>query len=234
MPAIPAALNRNPGAFDPADDLDPRSVSPNDPLSPRSPRLFVPRQATDSSGGYIPLSYQGLNSGPAPGAVVGIVLGSVAGFLLIVWLLMTVANLSDRNAIAGEEEIVVHERHPRSSRSRRSRRSSRHEIREVSRSPRPHQHIVVEERRTSMPPPPPPQPRPRSRSVLVEERVTTERERRVDGDDIVEVIEEHSPPPRRHRSSRRESGGYRSVDPDLYAGGNYPQHHISRGRRNRK
>ncbi|KAL1633371.1 hypothetical protein SLS56_003007 [Neofusicoccum ribis] len=153
----------------------------------------------DSSGGYIPLSYQGLNSGPAPGAVVGIVLGSVAGFLLIAWLLLTVANLSGRNAIAGEEEIV---------------------------------HIVVEERRTSVPPPPPPQPRPRSRSVLVEERVTTERERRVDGDDIVEVIEEHSPP-RRHRS-RRESGGYRSVDPDLYAGGNYPQHHISRDRRHRK
>lgn len=190
------------------------------------PVHVVARQNYDASGGYIPLSYQGLNSSPAPGAVVGIVLGSVAGFLLVMWLLLTVANLGGRNTIAGEEEIVVRDRHPRSPRSRRSRRSSRHEIREVSRSPRPRQHIVVEERRTSMPPPPPPQPRPRSRSVLVEERVTTER--RVDGDDVVEVIEEHSPP-RRHRS-RRESGGYRSVDPESYAGGDYPQRHISRGR----
>ncbi|GME27307.1 hypothetical protein GTA08_BOTSDO10805 [Neofusicoccum parvum] len=232
MPAVPPALDAPIAAPGPAALLEPRSAAASNPLLARSSRHVVPRQNYDSSGGYIPLSYQGLNSGPAPGAVVGIVLGSVAGFLLIAWLLLTVANLSGRNAIAGEEEIVVRERHARSPRSRRSRRSSRHEIREISRSPRPHQHIVVEERRTSVPPPPPPQPRPRSRSVLVEERVTTERERRVDGDDIVEVIEEHSPP-RRHRS-RRESGGYRSVDPDLYAGGNYPQHHISRGRRHRK
>ncbi|KAH7064587.1 hypothetical protein B0J12DRAFT_3591 [Macrophomina phaseolina] len=209
MPAIPPALDQSLPASvpDPALVIKLRSVSPHGSLPANSARLLVPRQASDSTGGYIPLSYQGLDSGPAPGAVVGIVLGSVAGFLLIVWLLMTLTNLNGRNAIAGEEEIVVRERPPRSPRSRRSRRSSRHEIREVSRSPRPHQHIVVEERRTSVPPPPPPQPRPRSRSVLVEERVTSERERRVDGDDIVEVIEEHSPPSR-HRS-RRDSGGYR-------------------------
>lgn len=184
--------------------FQPRSASAADSLPANSYNRLIPRQGSDSSGGYIPLSYQGLNSGPAPGTVAGIVLGSVAGFLLIAWLLLTVVNLGGRSAIAGEEEIVVRERPPRSPRSRRSRRNSRHEIREVSRSPRPH-HIIVEEHRTSVPPPPPSQPRPRSRSVLVEERISAER--RVDGDDIVEVIEEHSPP-RRHRS-RRDSSGYR-------------------------
>ncbi|OMP81441.1 hypothetical protein BK809_0002434 [Diplodia seriata] len=204
MPTIPRAQAPN-GVTVLAAAFKSRSAPASDPLPAGSHSHLIPRQAYDSSGGYIPLSYQGLNSGPAPGAVVGIVLGSVAGFLLIAWLLLTVANLGGRNAIAGEEEIVVRERPPRSPRSRRSRRTSRHEheIREISRSPRPH--IIVEERRTSGPPPPPPQPRPRSRSVLVEERISAER--RVDGDDIVEVIEEHSPP-RRHRS-RRDSGGYR-------------------------
>ncbi|OJD37191.1 uncharacterized protein BKCO1_8000250 [Diplodia corticola] len=217
MPAIPHAQAPNGVTLDAA-AFESRSIPTSDPLPANSYSHLITRQAYDSSGGYIPLSYQGLNSGPAPGAVVGIVLGSVAGFLLIAWLLLTVANLGSRNAIAGEEEVVVRERPPRSPRSRRSRRTSRHEheIREISRSPRPHPHIIVEERRTSGPPPPPPQPRPRSRSVLVEERISAER--RVDGDDIVEVIEEHSPP-RRHRS-RRDSGGYRSVDPMVFANGN--------------
>ncbi|KAB2572450.1 hypothetical protein BFW01_g5275 [Lasiodiplodia theobromae] len=203
MPAIRHARVLDGATLDAA-GFQPRSAPAADSLPANSYDRLIPRQGSDSSGGYIPLSYQGLNSGPAPGTVAGIVLGSVAGFLLIAWLLLTVANLGGRSAIAGEEEIVVRERPPRSPRSRRSRRNSRHEIREVSRSPRPH-HIIVEEHRTSVPPPPPSQPRPRSRSVLVEERISAER--RVDGDDIVEVIEEHSPP-RRHRS-RRDSGGYR-------------------------
>lgn len=78
----------------------------------------------------------------------------------------------------------------------------------------------------------------------VSERIVEERRvsrgpspmRRVDGDDIVEVIEEgssivdvQSPPPRRDRR-RRNSGGYRSVDPNQYAGGDYPQRSV-RGRR---
>lgn len=69
---------------------------------------------------------------------------------------------------------------------------------------------------------------PAPRSVILEERVG----RRVDGDDIVEVIEEHSdigPPRRQHRA--RRSSGYRSVDPELYAGGDYPQHKVYHERR---
>ena len=42
-------------------------------------------------------------------------------------------------------------------------------------------------------------------------------------DDIVEVIEDHSPPPRRSKSGRgRPASGYRSVEPDRFAGGNRP------------
>jgi hypothetical protein len=37
----------------------------------------------------IPTTYNGLYSGPPPGTVVGVVLGSVAGFLLIIWLMYT-------------------------------------------------------------------------------------------------------------------------------------------------
>lgn len=61
-------------------------------------------------------------------------------------------------------------------------------------------------------------------SFVVEERG----ERRVDGDDVVEVIEEHSDIPPRRKSTRRGSG-YRSVDPNLYAGGDYPQRNVYGG-----
>jgi hypothetical protein len=33
----------------------------------------------------IPTTYLGLDSGPSPGTVIGIVIGSVAGFLLLLW-----------------------------------------------------------------------------------------------------------------------------------------------------
>ncbi|KAJ9648890.1 hypothetical protein H2199_000803 [Coniosporium tulheliwenetii] len=167
-------------------------------------------QQTQDITGIIPSYYQDLNSGPAPGTVVGIVLGSVLGFLLLCWLISSVAGQGNGNEIEGEEVM-----------------------REASRSPRP-QRIIVEERRQSMPPPMPPMQAPpmpmppMPRQVVVEERI--ERERRVSGDDIVEVIEEHSDvgPPRRKHNRRSGGGGYRSVDPDRYAGGNYPQHEVRR------
>ncbi|KAF2730864.1 hypothetical protein EJ04DRAFT_28799 [Polyplosphaeria fusca] len=126
-------------------------------------------------------------SGPGPGTVVGIVLGSVGGFLLIVWLLFSLTTLGGARAIvgAGEEEVVVRRR--RNSNSHRSRRSTRTEVREYSRSPRRREQIIVEERR-----------QPRVRSVVVEERSRS----RVPGDDVVEVIEEHEEY-RPRRGSRR-------------------------------
>lgn len=129
------------------------------------------------------------NDGPGAGAVVGIVLGSVAGFLLLAWLLFTLTNNS-RNHIAGEEEIVVR-RPRRNSHSHRSRRGTRSEVREYDRSPRRsggRSTVIVEERRHSRP-----------RSIVVEES-----RRRVPGDDMVEVIEEHDEYERRR--SRRGSG----------------------------
>lgn len=151
------------------------------------------RQQMIVQQGIIPTYYNA--SGPEPGTVVGIVLGSVAGFLLIVWLLYSLMNGNTRTgqttAMAGEEEIVVRRR--RNSHGNRSRGSRRQaEVREVSRSPRRssgRSQIIVDERR----------PATRTRSIIVEER------RRVAGDDVVEVIEEHDDFPTR-RSSRRGPG----------------------------
>lgn len=129
--------------------------------------------------------------GPGTGIVVGITLGSVAGFLLLVWLLWTLTNNS-RNAISGEEEIVVR-RPRRNSNSHRSRRGTRSEVREYDRSPRRsggRSTVIVEESTRSRP-----------RSIVVEET-----RRRVPGDDMVEVIEEESEYERRRA---RRGSGYR-------------------------
>lgn len=184
----------------------------------------------------IPTSYQ--IQGPTPGTVVGIVLGSVGGFLLLIVLLWALTNgnvFGSDASIEGEEEVVVR-RGSRSSHRRSRRSTSIREVRQVSRSPRPSR-VIVDERIVRDAPPP---PRP---SSFVEERIVRETvrepERRVEGDDIVEVTEEHSDirspvsPPRvsRRESDRRRSrrsSGYRSVDPNQYAGGNYPQHPIRR------
>lgn len=161
----------------------------------------------------IPATYSGLDAGPPAANVVGIVLGSVAGFLLILWLLYTLSNMGGRGGEIVAEEVV---RQP----ARSARRSSR--ARSVSRSE------MMESRRSRSPPPPRREREVRRETIVVEERrappppVAVERE-----DDIVEVIEEHSPP-RRVRSSRDRNSGYRPVDPDSYAGGGRPIRKVSR------
>ncbi|KAF1923466.1 uncharacterized protein M421DRAFT_96122 [Didymella exigua CBS 183.55] len=193
MPAVSELLNAmaqlgNVAPRDPAIDI--AAMAQEAPLT----APMVRRQQMIQQG-IIPTYYN--LSGPEPGTVVGIVLGSVAGFLLVVWLLFTLTQGSKAGtttAFAGEEEIVVR-RSRRNSHGNRSRRSSHAQMREVSRSPRQssgRSHIIVEERRA-----PPP---PRTRSIIVEER------RRVPNDDVVEVIEEHDEY-RERRGSRR--GGYR-------------------------
>ena len=151
----------------------------------------------------IPTTYTGLNAGPDPGTVAGIVLGSVGGLLLVLWLIYTCFNLGGRGGAVGVEEVV----HRRSRSPRRSRRSeTRSEVIEVS-------------RRSRTPPP----PRNRRETIIIEEsrRPAPVSERRED--DIVEVIEEHSPPP--PRRSRRASG-YRNVDPNEFAGGRDSLRHV--------
>lgn len=167
----------------------------------------------------IPTTYQGLNAGPQPGTVVGIVLGSVAGFLLILWLIYTCASLGGNSfnlpwgggggrdtTIIEEEVIHRRSRSPRPSRSRS--RSETIEVASTHRSPSRRgssrrETIVVEERRTSRPAPPP-------------------------EDDIVEVIEEHSPVRRTTRKESRRTSGFRTVDPAEFGGGDRPMRKVSR------
>ncbi|KAJ4332657.1 hypothetical protein N0V87_008217 [Didymella glomerata] len=204
MPAVPELLN----AIAQLGNVAPHAYG-SDSLLPRDPAIDIAAMAQEAphtapiakrqqmviQQGIIPTYYN--LSGPEPGTVVGIVLGSVAGFLLIVWLLFTLTQgnkTGTTTALAGEEEIVVR-RPRRNSHGNRSRRNSHAQMREVSRSPRQssgRSHVIVEERRA-----PPP---PRTRSIIVEER------RRVPNDDVVEVIEEHDEY-RERRGSRR--GGYR-------------------------
>jgi len=213
-----------------ADDLTTRSTSSLCSLASRSfdslSRL-IPRRSLTSSASQlppnlissskrqaqilaIPTTYAGLNAGPKPGTVVGIVLGSIAGFLLILLLVYNIVNLSgNRN----QTTTVIKERRrspPRSeSPSTVETRSETVEVRS-NRSPAP--------RRQST----------RRETIVVEERIS----RPVDPpreDDIIEVFEEHSPPRRpSKREGRRVSGGFRTVDPAEFGGGSAPMRKVSR------
>jgi hypothetical protein len=155
--------------------------------------------------------------GPQGGAVAGIVLGSVAGFILIVILIFFLTGNAGNSAdwtITGENQniaVVRRDDGPRSSRdNRRSRRSGSRSERIVEtreRSPRVRT-TIVEERRGD-----------RRQPSIVSERIAMDSRmgsrgpppiRRVDGDDIVEVIEEGSSigPPSPRRDRRRRSSGY--------------------------
>jgi hypothetical protein len=148
----------------------------------------------------IPTTYAGLNAGPTPGAVVGIILGSVGGFLLALFIVYTIVRFSGRfggNRVI-EEEIITRRR----SRSRSSRSES--EVIEVEVPRR-------ERRRRPM----------REETIVVEERISEPE------DDIVEVIEEHSPERRPSGKSKRMSG-FRTVDPAEPGGGGRPMRKVSK------
>ena len=180
----------------------------NEPLQrlTRSLTSLLRRQVDPS---VLPTTYSGLNAGPTPGTVVGIVFGSVAGFLLVLWLIYSIFNTRgfSRDISSVEEEVVVRRRSrsPRRSSPRRPPSSrSRSETIEVSRNRSPRR----ETRRETV--------------ILEETRRPPQRE-----DDIVEVIEEHSPVRRVRRESRRESG-YRTVDPEAFGGGDRPLRKVRR------
>jgi hypothetical protein len=211
MPAVPDSYEAVAAQLD---SLAPRSAA-NSRLNLRQPAIDYSAIALDAphkqpiakrqqqqmtiQPGLIPTYYN--LSGPQPGTVAGIVLGSVAGFLLVMWLLYTLTQGGGfggggtTTAMAGQEEVVI--RRPRRNshganrNSRVSRRSA--EVREVSRSPRQsggRSQIIVDERRGP----------PRPRSIVVEER------HRVPNDDVVEVIEEED---YRERRGSRRGPGYR-------------------------
>ena len=159
----------------------------------------------------LPTTYSGVSSGPPPGTVVGIVLGSVGGFLLLLWLIYTCFNMQFASGSVYGEEVVRR----RSSRSHSPRRAassrSRSEIIEVQ------QH----QRQRS------PRREVRRETVIVEE---THRPPSRAEDDIVEVIEDPIPPPQRRerRSSDRREGYFRTIDPDAYGGGRAPARKVRR------
>ncbi|KAI9725581.1 MAG: hypothetical protein M1828_003069 [Chrysothrix sp. TS-e1954] len=232
-----------------------------DQLTPRSYSPLTKRQTQTVA---IPLTYKGLDSGPSPGATVGIVLGSVAGALLLLWVI-NFTIIATRNATgvieADADSEVVIERHHRSHSSphRRRKRRSRHHS---------SHHSEVSQRTAPPPampmpmPEPAPQPPPERRErILVSETRRTERsrarqpsvpppaatmsesrgeresvfeetrERRVEGDDVVEVFEEHSelssdPPKRRGDRDGKRNSGFRVVDPNAYAGGDFPRQSV--------
>ncbi|KAJ9610833.1 hypothetical protein H2200_005610 [Cladophialophora chaetospira] len=184
-------------------------------LTPRAPSLDISSSHALSKRQTqvlaIPTTYAGLNSGPQPGALVGIVVGSIAGFIIILYILLSLFRL--RMGRGGgeviEEKIIhrssQHRRRPSRSASRTSRSASR--VISVASSPR--RERVVRERETR-----------EEETVIVEEQVSSV------GDDIVEVIEEHSP----ERPARKPSGrsGFRTVDPAEFGGGRAPTRKLGR------
>ncbi|KAM0806110.1 hypothetical protein BDR22DRAFT_883848 [Usnea florida] len=209
-------------------NLTPRLPSQDIPILPtRTTSLshtltsLLRRQTTvtTTANPIIPATYSGLNSGPTPGTVVGIVLGSVAGFLLLLWLIYTcfgLGGLPGRSSVVEEEVIRRRSRSPsRRAPSRRpsTRRSSpRRTVVESSISA---SEVVMEEVHRERTPPPP------RRSSRVRETVVVEEIRRPPPsapreDEFVEVIEERDdPPPRRPK----KPSGFRNVDPEAFGGG---------------
>ena len=208
--------------------LPTRTVAPLD-LVPRSLASLFHRQVTTitataspttntvTATPLIPANYAGINSGPTPGTVVGIVFGSVAGFLLLLWLIYTCFGLGGGGGGGGSSSVIEEEVIRRRSRSPSRRRSS------PRRPPSTRSASEVMEVRSTRERTPPPRRETRRETVIMEE---TRRPARPPEDDIVEVIEEHDPPPRER--SRKSSGGFRIVDPEAFGGGSRPQRKVSR------
>ncbi|CCD42935.1 hypothetical protein ACHAP3_010898 [Botrytis cinerea] len=194
---------------------------------------LISRQTASSNPSIIPTTYGQQNNSPSPGTIVGIVLGSVAGFILLLWLLYTCCTLGRRQSAQSTitEDVTFRENVRR--RSHNSHRSSRPHSRRVSttekveirrqrsRSPAPVR-VVREEVRQETRRPPPPVER-----VIVEERREVRRSRDErspsssgGGSDEVVVIEEHDPPRRSKskRERRERDSGFRTVDPLSFGG----------------
>lgn len=201
-------------------------------------------QGDPTLGIYIPTTYVQTSNALAPGAVAGIVLGSVLGFLAVLGIIVWATTLNQNTFGTVDEVIEVHERRPPPRRRRRTRDDDSFvETVRVSHRPsrnhsprRPSRTEIVEERiveeripiprsRGPSPGPPPPPPPPMMEEVFVERRpARRSREEEV----VVEFDDsEMSSLPDRRRS-RRRSSGYRTVDPDRYAGGNYPRRPMRR------
>ena len=169
----------------------------------------------------VPQGYGNAPFGPEPGVVAGIVLGSVAGFLLLLAFIYWCINIGqgprmvEEGSVGGGSASVVswHSRHRSTPRRhhRRSKHSPRHEKVEIRRErerviPVPGGHddqIIVEEFRSRS--------RERSRPRTVSRGPPPPRSVLSDGEDMI-VVEEDRTPPRRRRDSMRSQRTRRSDD----------------------
>lgn len=89
----------------------------------RSPegREPIRRQTEDSSTVIIPTTYHGINDGPSPGVIVGIVLGSISGLLVLFSIFYVCCLRRDFGEFRNSSPALTSRR----SRRRRRRRSSR-------------------------------------------------------------------------------------------------------------
>ncbi|OTB08105.1 hypothetical protein M426DRAFT_317210 [Hypoxylon sp. CI-4A] len=105
----------------------PTTASLTQKLHDFATRTLLPRLATDVS--TVPEGYGRTQSGPSPGAVVGIVLGSIAGFVLLLWIIYFCVNLGGSSGdieegsvgAGGSSSVVSYRSRPRI--HRHSRRS---------------------------------------------------------------------------------------------------------------
>ena len=211
------------------------ATSPTQTLQLRSLGSLVQRQlvtvtATPSSQTsnpkpIIPANYAGLDKGPTPGTVVGIVFGSVAGLLLVLWLIytcFTFTRLPPQSEVV--DETIVYNRRSSPSRRHSASSHSRSEVIEVSRQ--------RSRSRTRSPTirsvPPARRESTRRETVIIEE--TRRPSRPPPPDDIVEVTEELSDRPVKPRRSSGRQSGFRTIDPDSFGGGDAPMRKVSRNR----
>ncbi|KAI6382397.1 hypothetical protein MCOR25_000693 [Pyricularia grisea] len=131
--AVKAAV---PNGFTPSQTID-------DPPSRILARQQNPQSVQTVPVQTVPGGYS--VTGPDPGTVVGITLGSVAGFLLVLWIIYTCINLGNpaiaetTSSYGGTASVVTrktrgHSRHRHSSRHHSHRRGSRIEVRTTSTS----------------------------------------------------------------------------------------------------
>ena len=208
-------------------NLAPRLPSPDTPLLPtrttpisRTLASLFRRQTTvtATANPVIPATYSGLGSGPTPGTVVGIVIGSVAGFLLVLWLIYTCFGLGGgaQGVSSVVEEEVIRRRSrspPRRPRSSPRRSSPRSRVPASSRSES--EHVMEEVRRETSPPPPRRNSSRRERETILVEEI---RRAPPPQDEYVEVIEEHDEPAPR-RSRKTSAQGFTHIDPHAVGGG---------------
>ncbi|KAK4450091.1 hypothetical protein QBC34DRAFT_81806 [Podospora aff. communis PSN243] len=190
------------------------------PASPPTP--IVPRQAATTTA-TIPALYGSADSSPTPGAVAGITLGAVGGFLLVLYLIYVCINIGNsperaESSVTGSAVIERKRAHRHSHHHhRRSHGEATVEVRRTSRVV-PSAVIVEEAVRGG---------RGGGESIIIEEAIRRDVSRGPRGprgpprvvhdsdDDEIVVMEEHSPPRRRRsrvRSVERRSSVYERRD----------------------